>query len=69
MTVPFNVTGSPAMSVCCGFTTEGLPISLQVVGKPFDEAMVFHVGAAYEQASDWRSRRPPLTAEGALAAE
>lgn len=69
MTVPFNVTGSPAMSVCCGLTSESLPISLQVVGKPFDEAMVFRVGAAYEQASDWRSRRPSIVGAGALAAE
>jgi aspartyl-tRNA(Asn)/glutamyl-tRNA(Gln) amidotransferase subunit A len=58
MTVPFNVTGNPAMSVCCGFTANGLPISLQVVGKPFDEPMVLRVGAAYESASDWRRQRP-----------
>lgn len=69
MTVPFNVTGSPAMSVCCGFTSDRLPISLQVVGKPFDEAMVLRVGAAYERASDWRIRRPRLTDMESLAAE
>ena len=62
LTVPFNVTGNPAMSVCCGFTSEGLPISMQVVGKPFDEAMVLRVGAAYERASAWRHRRPTLSA-------
>lgn len=62
LTVPFNVTGNPAMSVCCGFTSEGLPISMQVVGKPFDEAMVLRVGAAYERASEWRLQRPTLSA-------
>ena len=62
LTVPFNVTGNPAMSVCCGFTSEGLPISMQVVGKPFDEAMVLRVGAAYERASAWRHQRPTLSA-------
>ena len=69
MTVPFNVTGSPAMSVCCGYASSGLPISLQVVGKAFDESMVFRVGAAYERATDWRVRRPAIAFDDALAAE
>lgn len=63
LTMPFNVTGNPAMAVCCGFTSDGLPISLQVVGRPFDEAMVFRIGAAYERASDWRLCRPRIAAE------
>lgn len=69
LTVPFNVTGSPAMSVCCGYTSEGLPISMQIVGRPFDESGVFQVGAAYERATDWRSQRPLLAGGDALAAE
>ena len=69
LTVPFNVTGSPAMSVCCGYTSEGLPISMQIVGRPFDEAGVFQVGAAYERATDWRSQRPLLAGGDVLAAE
>ncbi|MGY1737317.1 amidase [Geodermatophilus sp. SYSU D00684] len=57
---PGNVTGLPALSVPCGFTSSGLPIGLQVIGRPFDEAGVLRVGQAYESATDWGSRRPPL---------
>ena len=57
---PGNVTGLPALSVPCGFTSTGLPIGLQVIGRPFDEAGVLRVGQAYESATDWGSRRPPL---------
>ncbi|WP_158744105.1 amidase [Acidisphaera sp. L21] len=60
-TIPFNVTGIPAMSVCTGYGAGGLPLSMQVAGKPFDEAMVFRVGHAYEQATQWRDRRPAMT--------
>jgi aspartyl-tRNA(Asn)/glutamyl-tRNA(Gln) amidotransferase subunit A len=56
---PFNVTGQPALAMPAGFTKDGLPLSLQIVGKPFDEAMVYRVAAAYEQATGWTSRRPP----------
>jgi aspartyl-tRNA(Asn)/glutamyl-tRNA(Gln) amidotransferase subunit A len=59
-TAPFNVTGLPALSVCCGFTPNGLPIGLQIVGKPFDEGTVLQVAHAYEAASEWRRRRPVL---------
>lgn len=52
-TIPFNVTGHPAMSVPVGLAPNGLPISVQVVGRPFDEAMVFRVGRAVERASGW----------------
>jgi aspartyl-tRNA(Asn)/glutamyl-tRNA(Gln) amidotransferase subunit A len=58
MTIPFNVTGHPAMALCCGFTAEGLPLSMQLVGRPFDEATLFRAGRAYERATDWRARRP-----------
>ncbi|GAB3306489.1 amidase [Geodermatophilus aquaeductus] len=57
---PGNVTGLPALSVPCGFTSGGLPIGLQVIGRPFDEGGVLRVGQAYETATDWGSRRPPL---------
>jgi len=60
LTMPFNVTGSPAMSVCCGFTAAGLPLAFQVVGKPFDEATVLRAAHAYERATPWRSIRPTL---------
>ena len=63
LTMPFNVTGSPAMSVCCGYTSAGLPLAFQLSGKPFDEATVLKAAHAYEQATPWRSIRPrlPLT--------
>jgi aspartyl-tRNA(Asn)/glutamyl-tRNA(Gln) amidotransferase subunit A len=59
-TYAFNVTGNPAMSVPCGFSTSGLPLSLQLVGRMFDEATVLRAGAAYEDATRWMDRRPVL---------
>jgi aspartyl-tRNA(Asn)/glutamyl-tRNA(Gln) amidotransferase subunit A len=46
--------------VCCGFDSEGLPLAFQLAGRAFDEASVLAVGAAYERATPWRSRRPKL---------
>jgi aspartyl-tRNA(Asn)/glutamyl-tRNA(Gln) amidotransferase subunit A len=60
LTMPFNVTGSPAMSICCGYTDGGLPLSLQLVGRRFDDATVLRLAHAYEQATPWRQRRPAL---------
>jgi aspartyl-tRNA(Asn)/glutamyl-tRNA(Gln) amidotransferase subunit A len=60
--MPFNVTGQPSMAVRCGLSANGLPLSLQIAGKPFDEATVLRVGHAYEQATGWHRRRPPLAA-------
>src|SRR5579884_4221124 len=60
LTMPFNVTGSPAMSVCCGYTEAGLPLSFQLVGKRFEDAAVLRLAHAYEQATPWRGRRPSL---------
>jgi aspartyl-tRNA(Asn)/glutamyl-tRNA(Gln) amidotransferase subunit A len=54
----WNLTGQPAASVCCGFTQAGLPIGLQIIGKPFDEATVLQVGDAYQQLTDWHTRVP-----------
>ncbi len=59
-TAPFNATHLPALSVPCGFTTAGLPVGLQIAGRPFDEAMVLRVGYAYEQATGWQLRTPVL---------
>jgi aspartyl-tRNA(Asn)/glutamyl-tRNA(Gln) amidotransferase subunit A len=59
-TCPFNLTGQPALTVPCGFTAAGLPLALQIVGKPFDEATVLHVGHAYEVHTPWHERRPPI---------
>ena len=59
-TMPFNVLGLPALSVPCGFTAGGLPIGLQIVGKAFDEAGILRIAQAYEQATDWHRRRPPV---------
>jgi aspartyl-tRNA(Asn)/glutamyl-tRNA(Gln) amidotransferase subunit A len=57
---PFNLTGTPAISVPMGFCSQGLPIGLQVVGRAFDEAMVYRVAHAYQAATDWHLRRPGL---------
>ncbi len=59
-TAPFNLAGLPALSLPCGFTQGGLPIGLQIAGRRFDEATVLRVGAAYEAATDWWKRTPPL---------
>lgn len=59
---PFNLLGAPALAVPTGFSESGLPLSMQIVGKPFDEATIYQVAHAYEQATDWTQRRPPLAA-------
>ncbi len=57
---PFNVSGHPAMSVPAGFTPDGMPVGLQIIGRPFDEATVLRVADAYQRVTDWHTRRPPL---------
>jgi aspartyl-tRNA(Asn)/glutamyl-tRNA(Gln) amidotransferase subunit A len=59
-TRPFNLTGHPAASIPCGFTAAGLPVGLQIVGRAFDEATVLRVADAYQRATDWHKRRPPI---------
>jgi aspartyl-tRNA(Asn)/glutamyl-tRNA(Gln) amidotransferase subunit A len=59
-TAPANLAGVPALSINCGFTPELLPVGLQIIGKPFDEATLFRVAHAYEQSTDWHTRRPPV---------
>jgi aspartyl-tRNA(Asn)/glutamyl-tRNA(Gln) amidotransferase subunit A len=60
LTTPANVSGHPAMSVCCGYSKAGMPLGLQLVGRRFDEATLLKVGDAYERATPWRGRRPQL---------
>jgi aspartyl-tRNA(Asn)/glutamyl-tRNA(Gln) amidotransferase subunit A len=60
-TMPFNLTGLPALSVCSGYGAGGLPVSIQIIGKPFAEATVFRAGHAYELATDWRTKRPAMS--------
>jgi aspartyl-tRNA(Asn)/glutamyl-tRNA(Gln) amidotransferase subunit A len=60
-TLPFNVTRMPVLALPCGFTRAGLPIGMQIAGKPFDEATVLRAGHAYERATTWHLRRPPAT--------
>jgi aspartyl-tRNA(Asn)/glutamyl-tRNA(Gln) amidotransferase subunit A len=66
-TRPFNVLGLPALSVCSGFTGNGLPLSMQIVGRPFEDALVLKVGDAFEKATAFREVRPDLSRD-ALAA-
>jgi aspartyl-tRNA(Asn)/glutamyl-tRNA(Gln) amidotransferase subunit A len=59
-TISANLAGLPGISVPCGFTRAGLPIGLQLLGRPFGEAELFRAAGAYEGASEWHRRRPPL---------
>lgn len=59
-TYPFNVTGQPALSIPCGWSTSGLPIGLQIIGGMGQEARVLALAAAYEEAHPWAARKPPL---------
>lgn len=60
-TVPFNLTGQPAIVVPSGLSSDGLPIGLQIVGKPFEDAMVLRVARGFERISAWKDERPPIT--------
>jgi aspartyl-tRNA(Asn)/glutamyl-tRNA(Gln) amidotransferase subunit A len=59
-TRPFNFSGHPSCAVPCGFTGDGLPLGMQIVGRPFDESTVLRVADAWQRATDWHTRRPPL---------
>jgi aspartyl-tRNA(Asn)/glutamyl-tRNA(Gln) amidotransferase subunit A len=59
--MPFNVAGYPAMSICSGFGAGGLPVAIQLVGKPFQEATVLRIADAFEKATPFRDRRPSAT--------
>jgi aspartyl-tRNA(Asn)/glutamyl-tRNA(Gln) amidotransferase subunit A len=60
LTAVFNVTGNPAISICTGFDRTGLPLAMQIVGRPFDETTTLRIAHAYEQATPWRRLRPSL---------
>ena len=57
---PYNLTGFPAIAIPCGFSKASMPISLQLAGRSFDELTVLRAAHAYEQATDWHKRRPPI---------
>jgi aspartyl-tRNA(Asn)/glutamyl-tRNA(Gln) amidotransferase subunit A len=60
-TYPFNLTGNPAANVPCGWTADGLPIGLQIIGRRFADALVLQASAAFEQARPWSQQRPVLS--------
>ena len=60
LTTSFSLASAPALSICCGFTSENLPIGLQIGGKPFEEQTILNVAYAYEQATEWHTRKPPI---------
>jgi aspartyl-tRNA(Asn)/glutamyl-tRNA(Gln) amidotransferase subunit A len=59
-TISVNLAGLPALSLPCGFDSEGLPIGIQIVGKHFDESTLLGAAYAYEQSTDWHKRKPDL---------
>jgi aspartyl-tRNA(Asn)/glutamyl-tRNA(Gln) amidotransferase subunit A len=59
-TRPFNYLGVPALALPCGFLASGLPVGMQLVGRPFDEATILRLGHAFQQATDWHKREPKL---------
>ncbi|MBU6500089.1 MAG: amidase, partial [Rhodospirillales bacterium] len=59
-TMLFDVTGQPAISLCSGFGEGGMPVSIQLAGRPFEDALLLRAAHAYEQATPWRGMRPPL---------
>lgn len=64
LTRPFNLTGQPTISVPCGFTSEALPIGMQLAGRQWEEATVLRAGRAWETAAGWHRHRPTVEAEG-----
>ncbi|HNB35896.1 MAG TPA: amidase [Anaerolineales bacterium] len=63
LTAPFNLTGLPALSVPCGFTSEGLPIGMQIISRAWNESGVLRIGYAYQQATDWHKQKPRIILE------
>jgi aspartyl-tRNA(Asn)/glutamyl-tRNA(Gln) amidotransferase subunit A len=55
----FNISGHPVVCLPCGFNQEGMPLSLQLVGRGFDEETILRLARAYEEATAWHTRRPP----------
>ena len=65
-TMPFNITGHPAITLCCGYDGDGLPIGLQIVGRFRDEASVLRAAALYEASEDWLVAMARFDDAGAL---
>ena len=61
-TIPVNLAGLPGISLPCGFTSGGLPIGLQLIGKPWDESTLFQVASAYESQTEWHTKKPTMNA-------
>jgi aspartyl-tRNA(Asn)/glutamyl-tRNA(Gln) amidotransferase subunit A len=61
-TYPFNLTGNPAITLPCGWTAEGLPVGLQLVGRRLEDALVLRAAAAFEALMPWADRRPAIDA-------
>ena len=59
-THPFNLTGHPAMTLPCGFHSDGLPMAIQLVGRRGEDARLFRIAALFEQARPWAGRRPRI---------
>jgi len=59
-TAPFNLASLPAISIPCGFTSEGLPIGLQIISRAWADAKVLNAAHAYEQATEWHKLRPVI---------
>jgi aspartyl-tRNA(Asn)/glutamyl-tRNA(Gln) amidotransferase subunit A len=59
-TLPVNLAGVPGLALPVGFDGQGLPVGMQLLGRPFGEEVLFRTGHAYQQATDWHTRRPPL---------
>ena len=55
-----NVTGHPAIAVPTGYSSDGMPLAMQIIGRPFDEVMVYRFAQAFEQATEWHTRRAPV---------
>ena len=60
LTAPFNLTGLPAISIPCGFTSEGLPIGLQIVSRAWNESGVLRIGYSYQEATEWHKMKPSI---------
>ena len=57
---PFNLTGHPAIALMCGLSSAGLPLSVQLVGRPCDEVTLLRTARAYERAAPWHEKMPPM---------
>ena len=59
-TISCNLAGLPGMSVPCGFTSRGLPVGLQILGRPFEEETVLRIGYHYEKSTEWHQKHPRI---------